>query len=140
MDDAMRAHFREKGWLVVKDALSADVIAAANRIFDTFLDGTAERMHPEDSAWDGEEFTHYWYNTGQVRPARRDASLSLPLGSFSTKERCVGAGALLGWMHNRGCGAPVVFGSSATAVRRSSNVTWSTTGHGEVCIDRVRPK
>ena len=59
-------------------------------------------------------------HTGQVRPARRDASLSLPLGSFSTKERCVGAGALpplLGWMHNLGCGAPVVFGSSATAVR-----------------------
>ena len=68
MDDAMRAHFREKGWLVVKDALSADVIAAANAIYDTFLDGTAERMHPEDSGWDGEEFTHYWYNTGQVRP------------------------------------------------------------------------
>ena len=55
----------------------------------------------------------------------------------------MGAGALpplLGWMHNRGCGAPVVFGSSATAVRRSSNVTWSTTVHGEVCVDRVRPK
>ena len=27
MDDAQRSHFREKGWIVVKDVLSADLIA-----------------------------------------------------------------------------------------------------------------
>ena len=24
-----------------------------------------EQAHPEDSAWDGDSFTHRWYNTGR---------------------------------------------------------------------------
>ena len=39
MDDAQRAHFREKGWIVVKDVLSKELIAQANAIYDDHLDG-----------------------------------------------------------------------------------------------------
>ena len=90
MDDAQRSHFREKGWIVVKDVLSADLIAQvlfdpahsypvgkwadfvdvtaqANEIYDAHLDGSVA-AHPEDGAWDGHSYTHSWYNTGQRRP------------------------------------------------------------------------
>lgn len=39
MDDAQRAHWHEKGWIVVKDALSHQLVEEANAIFDKHLDG-----------------------------------------------------------------------------------------------------
>ena len=52
---------------MVKDVLSADLIAEANAIYDAHLDGSV-RAHPEDEGWDGHSFTHQWYNSGQLRP------------------------------------------------------------------------
>lgn len=68
MDDAQRAHFREKGWVVIGDALDTATIASANEIYDGHLDGSVQ-AHPEDAGWDGESLKHYWYNSGQQRPA-----------------------------------------------------------------------
>ena len=67
MDESQRAHFRAKGWIVVKNVLSAELIEQANAIYDKHLDGSVS-AHPEDEAWDGRSYTHYWYNTGQLRP------------------------------------------------------------------------
>ena len=42
MDAAQRAHWHEKGWIVVKDALSPELIAQANEIYDAHLDGSVK--------------------------------------------------------------------------------------------------
>jgi hypothetical protein len=67
MNAEQRVHFLSKGWIVVPDVMSPRLIAELTEIYDAHLDGSAS-AHPEDTAWDGQSFTHRWYNTGQQRP------------------------------------------------------------------------
>ena len=58
MDAGQRAHWHEKGWIVVKDALQPSLIAQANQIYDDHLDGSDARAHRrggqvDDRARDG---------------------------------------------------------------------------------------
>ena len=58
MDDEQRAHFREKGWFVVPDAVGEADLEALNAIYDEEL----------AKSWDGHSLAHGWENGGMVRP------------------------------------------------------------------------
>ena len=67
MDAAQRAHWTERGWIVVRDAVPGALLAQLNEGFDEHLN-TPGLAHPDDGAWDRVSFAHRWYNTGQKRP------------------------------------------------------------------------